>query len=421
MDLGQVTRDSTIERRPGDGLTEKTAFAQGLALAKAGGAIIIGGSHGSLAVARSLGRHGIPVWFLETSRSLTGYSRYVTKRMVWPGSDSPGAAQWLVLTAGANHLKSWMIFPAGDAEVRFIAENHELLSRHFTLITQPWHVLEAAQDKNRLYARAEALAVACPKAISHGKPENFPVIIKPATREETNALTLAKAWQADDAESFRQLYPEAVRLMRGAEHVVVQDLVPGDGRSQFSYAAVWDNGRPVASLVARRSRQYPIDFGFTSTCVETVNNPEIEAAAVRLLRSLDYHGLVEVEFKHDARDGLDKVLDINARMWTWIGLGDAAGVDFPWIMWQVATGHKPAFQRGRAGVQWRHFSRDAVAAVFEAVKGRRGLFENLRSLLPHSTGAAFAWDDPLPGLMDMPLVLPRLVRRIAAARKSRAR
>jgi predicted ATP-grasp superfamily ATP-dependent carboligase len=173
--------------------------------------------------------------------------------------------------------------------------------------------------------------------------------------------------------------------------------------------------------VARRTRQYPIDFGFTSTCVETVSKPDIEAAASRLLQSIDYHGLVEVEFKHDERDGLNKVLDINTRMWTWIGLGEAAGVDFPWIMWQVATGQKLAFQRGRPGAQWRHFSRDAVAAVLEVIKGRRGFADNAKSLLPSSVGAAFAWDDPVPGLVDLPLVFPRLLRRIATARKSRAK
>lgn len=420
MDLRQVSRDVIGQKRFGDGLTEKTGLAQGVGLAKAGGAIVLGGSHGSLAVARSLGRHGIPVWFLETSRSLTGFSRYVTKRLVWPGSDSPGAAQWLILTAATNQLKGWMIFPAGDAEVRFVAENHALLSRHFNLTNQPWDVIESAQDKNRLYALAEQLGVAYPKAISHGNPERFPVIIKPATREEANALTLAKAWRADDDESFKGLYTEAVRLM-GADQVVVQELVPGDGASQFSYAAVWDHGRPVASLVARRTRQYPIDFGFTSTCVETVSKPDIEAAASRLLQSIDYHGLVEVEFKHDARDGLNKVLDINTRMWTWIGLGEAAGVDFPWIMWQVATGQKLAFQRGRPGAQWRHFSRDAVAAVLEVIKGRRGFADNAKSLLPSSVGAAFAWDDPVPGLIDLPLVFPRLLKRIATVRKSRAK
>ena len=99
---------------------------------------------------------------------------------------------------------------------------------------------------------------------------------------------------------------------------MIQELIPGDGMAQFSYAAVWDRGKPIASLVAQRRRQYPVEFGFTSTFVETVEQTQIEADAFRFLASLDYSGPVEIEFKYDARDGRYKILDVNARAWAWI-------------------------------------------------------------------------------------------------------
>ena len=82
--------------------------------------------------------------------------------------------------------------------------------------------------------------------------------------------------------------------MVGERAIVLQELIPGSGSAQFSYAAVWHRGAPVASLVARRTRQYPVEFGYTSTFVETVEQSEVEDAACRFLRSLDYSGLVEV-------------------------------------------------------------------------------------------------------------------------------
>jgi predicted ATP-grasp superfamily ATP-dependent carboligase len=91
--------------------------------------------------------------------------------------------------------------------------------------------------------------------------------------------------------------------MVGERAIVLQELIPGGGSSQFSYAAVWHRGSPVASLVARRSRQYPIDFGYTSTYVETMEQKDVEEAACGFLKSIDYSGLVEVEFKRDHRDG----------------------------------------------------------------------------------------------------------------------
>src|SRR5207302_4833666 len=133
----------------------------------------------------------------------------------------------------------------------------------------------------------------------------------PTVREQRNAFTRAKAWRVDDRSALLARYQEAAALV-GERAIVLQELIPGGGSTQFSYAGVWHRGSPVASLVARRTRQYPIDFGYTSTFVETVHRPEVEDAACRFLRSLDFTGLVEVEFKYDARDGRYKILDVNA-------------------------------------------------------------------------------------------------------------
>jgi predicted ATP-grasp superfamily ATP-dependent carboligase len=58
---------------------------------------------------------------------------------------------------------------------------------------------------------------------------------------------------------------------------MVQELIPGNGETQVSFAALCDDGRPLAWLTARRMRQYPVDFGRFNTCVETVDLPEFIA------------------------------------------------------------------------------------------------------------------------------------------------
>jgi len=68
----------------------------------------------------------------------------------------------------------------------------------------------------------------------------------------------------------------------------------------FSYAALCKDGLPLASIVARRTRQYPMDFGQFSTYVETVDEPQVIEPSVRLFeKRLRFTGLVEVEFKKD--------------------------------------------------------------------------------------------------------------------------
>jgi len=69
--------------------------------------------------------------------------------------------------------------------------------------------------------------------------------------------------------------------------------------------------------------------------VETLDVPEIVAPSERLLAAIRYNGIVEVEYKFDARNGRYKLLDINPRLWTWSPLGGRAGMDFPYLLWKM--------------------------------------------------------------------------------------
>ena len=178
----------------------------------------------------------------------------------------------------------------------------------------------------------------------------FPAILKPELTER-NPFTAAKAWRANDRASLLARYEKqrrsSARRHRGP------GAIPGGGDAQFSYAAVWSGESRSPRWSARRTRQYPVDFGASSTFVETIDHDAVEQAANRYLASLQFSGLVEVEFKFDARDRRYKLLDVNPRPWTWIAVGGAAGVDLPLIEWSLARGELVPPSRGRAGVGWR--------------------------------------------------------------------
>jgi predicted ATP-grasp superfamily ATP-dependent carboligase len=387
------------------------------------GVIILGGAHGSLEIARSLGRRGIPVWFVIADNPLPSLSRYVERSISWAGPHDGGALTFLKRLARNHGLKGWVMFAGGDQELRFVAQNHSALSADFTLTTPVWDTIQWTLDKQRMNARAAALGIpqpltryplACDHLAELGL--RFPVVLKPTVHAGRNAFVDAKAWRADDLSSLVAQYGKAESLV-GAGSIMVQELIPGDGRAQFSYASVWDHGTPIGSLVARRRRQYPIDFGYTSTLVETVELEEIEKSASRFLKSLDYTGLVEIEFKYDSRDGAYKILDVNTRAWTWIALGAAAGIDFPAIQWQLAMGEKVAPVSARLGANWVFFPRDFVASVQEMLGGTLSPIDYLRSLRSPSACAVFAWDDPWPAALELPLVAARVALRRLSRRK----
>jgi predicted ATP-grasp superfamily ATP-dependent carboligase len=221
----------------------------------------------------------------------------------------------------------------------------------------------------------------------------------------------AKVIRIDDRAAFLPAYSEAAREI-GAENVVVQEMIAGGGESQFSYAALWQDGAPVAELTARRTRQYPVDFGYTSTFVEIVDEPQAAAAARTLLASIAYSGLVEIEFKRDGRDGRLKLLDVNPRPWSWFGLCRAAGIDLGAMLWTLASGGtvaRPAAARPRAS--WMYLARDAAAAIGLMRRGGLTVAQYMRSFAAVRSWAAFSSGDPLPGLVDLPLTAWRVLTR----------
>jgi D-aspartate ligase len=388
------------------------------------GAIVLGGDCGSLGVVRSLGRHGIPICFVtDNSNPIAKFSRYTSRSLSWPGAQHKNAVPDLLELADRHGMRGWVLFPAADAEVQLVAQNHAELSKVFRLVTPPWDVARWALDKTLTYQHAAALGIDHPKTYQPRDRREvetldcrFPLILKPAVKESRNIFTLAKAWRVDDRAALLARYDEAAAAV-GHDHIVIQELIPGGGSAQFSYAGVWDRGAPVASLVARRTRQYPTDFGRTSTFVETIQNEHVEAAASQFLNSLGYTGIAEIEFKFDARDRRYKILDVNARSWTWNSLGALAGVDFPYILWRMAMGEKVNRVRADADARWMYLSRDILAAISGMLAGTLSPADYLRSYRRPIAFATFAKDDFLPALVDLPLTAWRtLARRLSSLR-----
>jgi D-aspartate ligase len=380
-----------------------------------GGALVIGADYRALGVVRSLGRRGVPVWVLRHGDDrLAGLSRFAKRTL--PLADG---AEFLLQLAREHGLDGWALFPSGDETAAFVARHHAELGERYRLTTPAWDVTQYAYDKRLTYPLADSLGVDAPRTwYPHGRDEvaaievEFPVILKPAVKDGFNRLTAAKAWRVDSREELLARYDEACTFV-DPEILMVQELIPGGGAEQLSYAALCENGRPLAAMTARRTRQFPMDFGRASTFVESVELPEVVAPSETLLEHLGYTGLVEVEFKRDPRDGRCKLLDINPRVWGWHTLCARAGIDFSYLAWRLARGESVRTGTARAGVRWTRLTTDLPTAVKEIRGGRLSLRDYLGSLRGPRERAIYAHDDPLPGLLEVPLLASLVVRRLA--------
>jgi D-aspartate ligase len=375
------------------------------------GALVMDADYRGLAIVRSLGRNGIPVWILKHGDQLLATkSRYTRRVISWPGQREQEKVDFLLDLADRENVRGWILFPTEDESAALVARHHAILGKCFQLTTPPWNVFQWGYDKRLTYQLADNVAVNHPwTAYPANRQEllvtqyHYPVILKPAYRSCLNRFTAAKAWRIENRDQLLARYDEACTLAEPGT-LMVQDLIPGGGESQLSYTALCQEGHPIASLTARRCRQFPMDFGRASTFVETVEDPEISKLATRLLRALQYTGIVEVEFKRDPRDGEAKLLDINLRVWGWHSLCGAAGVDYPYLLWLLTVGEPVPPTKPTIGMRWMRMSTDAPTAIGEVLRGRLSLREYLRCLSSPLAPAIYAADDPLPGILEIPLL-----------------
>ena len=289
-----------------------------------------------------------------------------------------------------------MLYPTREENVAGIAANRDMLRQEFRVPTPGLASILYAWDKREVYSLAERLSIPVPRTWFPQSEEDLaaievdePVVLKPAIKEHFFYATHAKAWRADTAAELLAAFRRATEIMSASE-IIVQEMIPGGGEQQYAYCAFFREGCPVASMTVRRRRQHPSDFGRASTYVETISLPELAEPSCRFLTAIDYYGLVELEYKRDPRDGVCKLLDVNARTWGYHSVGAAAGVDFPYLLFRDQIGAPVEEAHARPGVRWIRLSTDVPNALRDIRAGRLRPGEYLRSLRGVRTEAVFS-------------------------------
>jgi D-aspartate ligase len=371
------------------------------------GAIVLGGNFVGLGIARSLGKRGVPTWVVDTDKSkcIAQFSKY-TKRFIV--SEEP-VEELLLREAREHNLDGWVVFPVSDQYVESVAASHDSLKAIYRLITPPLEVTKYALDKRLTYSKATELGIAAPwtlvpKSLADldATDFSFPVVLKPAINHHFFPQTNLKALAAANREELKRGYSQMRRYIP-TEEILVQERIPGGGENQFSYCGLCKDGRVYASLVAKRRRQYPVEFGNASTFVETTSQPIVEAAGRQFLESIGFDGMAEVEFKFDTRDGKYKILDVNPRPWGWHSLGKAAGIDFPYQLWRQKVGLETSHVNPPRKAAWIREITDMVAILRSRSRAADILGLLKIALTGKLTSATFDFSDPVPFFAEFAL------------------
>ena len=381
------------------------------------GAVVLGSDFKALAVVRSLGYHGIPSVVVDDDPKSAWTSRFVRERVKTPvPMHGEQFCSFLVDMSKRLHLDRWILFPTQDEVVEFVSRHTDQLSAYFQLAAQGWDTLRWACDKRLTYSLAEQSGVPYPAT---WYPKNvddltkldlpFPVILKPAVSITFQHVTRLKAISVNSYEELLSAY-ERVAAIIPPDEIMIQEVIPGRGESQFSVVAYCQAGTPLVTMTARRTRQYPVDFGLGSSFVESLFVPDIIDPATRLLQHMGVTGMVEVEFKRDARDASYRLLDINVRPWGWHGLCKSCGIDFPYLHYCELVGDPQPSVPVLYGPRWMRVATDLPAAFWQLRNRELSLGDYIKSLRGTTVFSVFDWKDPLPLISDLTSLTVRAAR-----------
>jgi len=372
------------------------------------GAIVLGGHVQALGIVRILGRRGVPVTVVdETNRCIARRSRYCSAFHLVSNEQLPG---FLLGTECSTKYRGRVIFPTNDFHVRLLSSNMEDLGRYYRVSTDRPEVVDLFYNKINTYRLAEKTGIPIPLTFYPGREEDlddpeipFPCIVKPAVMFDFYRKAGKKVFLCRNRAELRAFYKRALLIIPASE-IIIQEVIPGDGRNQFSACFLCIDGRSYVKLTACRMRQHPIDFGNATTYAEVTDRPEPAVYGEELLAAAGYSGLCEVEFKRDARDGTFKLLEVNPRTWKWHAIADKAGTPFIPLWFDYLNGSAIEPVSGQRQASFCHSATDIPVRLVLLLRGAD--YWN-RKVSPVQ-GAVWSSDDPAPWFFEK-LYLPDLI------------
>ncbi len=160
----------------------------------------------------------------------------------------------------------------------------------------------------------------------------------------------------------------------------------------------------LALFARQRLRMWPLSFGNSTVCV-SVPLSKVEAlrkTIVEYLQSIGFHGIFSAEFKKDPRDGIGKLLEVNARSWWYNSYPAKCGVNIIFIAYLDAVGEEvQPIENYEDGVKLIYFSDDLRASLSMLMNRNLTLRKWISTFNGKKDWAFFAKDDVRPCIMSL--------------------
>jgi len=308
-------------------------------------ALVLGGSVTALGAVRSLGPLGIPVWVACEPNEVAVHSRWA--RLLNGGLPEFTPVERLVDFLSRAPAERMVLIPCSDGWAETVASLPPELAARYPSFVSPLTVLRRLNDKEQFGRLVRERDIPHPRTVFvHDAADldgqefapDTQFFLKARNSQRFIARTGVKAYMVGSVAEARRRVGELTATGLG---VVLQEYIPGPPTSHyFVDGFALDGGSVVARFARQRLRMHPANFG-NSTYLRSIalaDVPDIIATVDRLIGAAGVRGIFSVELKRDAKSGIAKVIEVNARPWWYVHYATACGVNVVDMTYRAALG-----------------------------------------------------------------------------------
>lgn len=385
-------------------------------------ALILGlGVHG-IAIARSLGRHGIMAEVADTDAGQPElHSRYC-RRFYEVGSLEDERLIEFLIGFGRRSGRRTSLFITMDKTVPLVSVHRGVLQEYFDFTLPPHATINELMDKTLLPGFLDRCGTRQPKTIrirgsqdftAVGEALGFPCVVKPGLR--------AYGFKASIVRSGPDLADVYARASQYSDTLIAQQWVPGrDSDVYFCFAYIGKNGNPQGLFVGRKLRQYPGGIGIAAEAVGC-DDEFVGQETVKLFERAGYKGFGSTEFRRDPSTGEYFFIEFTVGRTDYnVGCAIANGVDLPYLGYRDMVGLSPhgVLPPQSNDRKWVDVGRDIRAIVqgrgIEGGSTLRTMTSIASCLSPRNAFTLFDPGDMKPFLTYVAhraMAVPRAIRR----------
>ncbi|MBI2429615.1 MAG: ATP-grasp domain-containing protein [Ignavibacteriales bacterium] len=259
-------------------------------------------------------------------------------------------------------------------------------------------------DKKEMFALARKNDIPVPPTVfpsslddvtEFARLAQYPLLVKGIDGKELEKRTGKKMVIVRNADDLIEQY----LLMEDSDHpnTMIQEYIPGSDDDTWIFNGYFNHySVPLVAFTGKKLRQNPIYTGMTSLGITEYNEPVVDLA-VRFMQSVGYRGIVDIDFRYDARDNEYKILDVNPRVGATFRLFVGRnGMDVVRAQYLDMTRQQvyPTVQQENR--KWIVEDKDLLSSYRYFKDGALSLKEWFSSIRGIDEAGYFSFDDPKP-------------------------